>query len=413
MRGNILILTVSRVIWSMSNSIVYPYQSLYVLELGGSKPIIGLVNAIGGLAGFLLYPVGGYIADKSGRAKLVGLSTFLYASSFLIFIFAPSWQWLAFGIAYQQIVLFYMPALNAIMADSIPVGTRGKILSITIAIPEAVRILIPYIGGWLIAVYTLGPAMRLGYALSFVMAFLVAFIRFRYLKETIENGNSIGWDIPKILKESYSEIFASTHWVFSHLRGYAVMAVLLALINAVVQPFWIVQANEVKGLSAYDWGIILLISGLVRTAVSMVVGSLVDRLGPRRCILIALVMAIPTVAAFAFARSFNQALLVYIVLVVSDAFLWIASNVLLADTIPRNVRGRVMATLGQGIGVGISGGGYAHGFLLFIPSIIGSFLGGYIYQSNPFLPWLLQAAIMTLSILLVFILVREPEKAEA
>lgn len=147
MRGNILVLTVSRVIWSMSNSIVYPYLSLYILELGGSKPVIGLVNALGGLAGLFLYPVGGYIADKSGRARLVGLATFFYASSFLLIIFAPSWQWLAVGIAYPQIVLFYMPALNAIMADSIPVGARGRVLSLIMAIPEAVRILIPYIGG--------------------------------------------------------------------------------------------------------------------------------------------------------------------------------------------------------------------------------------------------------------------------
>jgi predicted MFS family arabinose efflux permease len=88
MRGNLLVLTVSRVIWSMSNSIVYPYLSLYILELGGSKPVIGLVNAICGL---FVYPVGGYIADKSRRARLVGLAIFLYASNFLLFIFAPSW----------------------------------------------------------------------------------------------------------------------------------------------------------------------------------------------------------------------------------------------------------------------------------------------------------------------------------
>jgi hypothetical protein len=37
MRGNILVLTMSRVIWSMSNSIVYPYLSLYILELRGAS----------------------------------------------------------------------------------------------------------------------------------------------------------------------------------------------------------------------------------------------------------------------------------------------------------------------------------------------------------------------------------------
>jgi DHA1 family multidrug resistance protein B-like MFS transporter len=209
MKGNILVLTVSRVIWSVSGSIVYPYMSLYILELGGSKPQIGLVNAVAGIAGMFLYPVGGYIADKSGRAKLVGVSMFLYASSFLLFVFAPSWQWLAVGMAYQQLVLFYMPALNAIMADSIPVGARGKILSLTMVIPEAVRIFIPYIGGWLIAIYALQSAMRIGYALSFVLAVVIAYMRLRYLRETIENGSGIGRDIIGIFRESYRDILGS------------------------------------------------------------------------------------------------------------------------------------------------------------------------------------------------------------
>ena len=124
-------------------------------------------------------------------------------------------------------------------------------------------------------------------------------------------------------------------------------------------------------------------SGVVKTAVSMVVGSFMDRLGARKCMLAAIVMAIPTVVAFTLARSFDQTLVVYISLVVSNAFLWIASNVLLADTILRATRGRVMAPLGQGIGVGISGGGYAHGFLLFIPATIGSFVGGVHLRVEP------------------------------
>ena len=70
-----------------------------------------------------------------------------YVSSFLVMALVPSWEWLAFAFIYQQIVLFYSPALNAIMADSIPVGARGRIYAMTVSIPEAVRILIPYIGG--------------------------------------------------------------------------------------------------------------------------------------------------------------------------------------------------------------------------------------------------------------------------
>jgi hypothetical protein len=79
--------------------------------------------------------------------------------------------------------------------------------------------------------------MRLGYALSFAMAMVVAFMRFRYLKETIENGSGIGWDVPSIFRESYGYIFASIRWVLGNLRGYAVMAILLIFISSIVQPF--------------------------------------------------------------------------------------------------------------------------------------------------------------------------------
>ena len=47
MKGNVFVLTVSRVIWSVSMSIVFPFISLYIIELGGTKPIVGVVNALG------------------------------------------------------------------------------------------------------------------------------------------------------------------------------------------------------------------------------------------------------------------------------------------------------------------------------------------------------------------------------
>ena len=396
MKGNVLVLTVSRVIWSVSGSIVYPYLSLYFLELGGTKPQIGLVNALAGLVGMFLFPVGGYIADKSGRAKLIGVATFLYATSFIFYILAPNWQWLAVGMAYQQLVLFYMPAMNAIMADSIPVGARGKILSLTMVLPEAVRIFTPYVGGWLISVLTLQPAMRLGYTLSFFIGALVAYMRFKYLKETVENRSDIGKDIPRIFRESYADIVKSTRWVLLNLRGYAIIAMFLTFVNAMVMPFWIIYAMDVIGLSEYSWGSILLVAGVTKVALSLGIGNFVDRWGARRCILIGLIMTIPALLGFILSQNFFQTAAVYFVLVAGNSFIWISSNVLLADSIPRRTRGRVMATLGQGVGVGISGGGYTRGFLLFIPATVGSILGGYIYEYSPSLPWLIQALVLSL-----------------
>jgi MFS family permease len=272
---------------------------------------------------------------------------------------------------------------------------------------------VPYIGGWLIAVYTLEPAMRIGYTLSFFLAVFVGFLRYRYLTETIESTSSVGRNIPNILKESYRNMFESIKWVYGNLKGFMYIAILLAFIAAAVQPFYVLYATDVIGLSAYQWGTVLLAAGLSKTLLSITVGDLVDKWGPRKCMFIALGAGIPTLYAFTRSTGFATTVVLYVLLIISNSFIWIASNVLLADTIPRRTRGRIMAALGQGANMGVSGGGYARGFILFIPATIGAYFGGYIYDYNPALPWFLQIALLSVSILLTYVYIRDPESAQA
>jgi DHA1 family multidrug resistance protein-like MFS transporter len=396
----------------MSDALVLPYLSLYILALGGDKPTIGWVNAMGSLAACLLYPIGGYIADKSGRAKFVGLSTLFYVSSFLIFFFAPSWQWIAFAVTYQNIVLFYMPALNAIMADSIPPGTRGRLYALTIAIPNAVRIFTPYIGGLLIARMGLVPAMKRGYLFSFGMGLVVAFLRLRYLKETIPDAEGIGRNVLKILFEGYRNVFGSVRWTFQNIPGYAIVSMLMAFMGSIILPFWVVYATEIIQITEYQWGVIMLWAGLVKTVLSFFIGGIVDRVGSKKCFLITYAIAIPGMYLFTRVPGFWSTMALYIMLVVSSAFMWIASSVYLADSIPRETRGRVMAGLGSGMSTGVVGGGYASGFLVFIPMTLGNLLGGYIYDANASYPWIIQSIMLMVGLILTVILLKDPEKIQ-
>jgi len=396
----------------MSDALVLPYLSLYILALGGDKPTIGWVNAMGSLAACLLYPIGGYIADKSGRAKFVGISTLLYVSSFLIFSFAPSWQWIALAVTYQNIVLFYMPALNAIMADSIPPGTRGRLYALTIAIPNAVRIFTPYIGGLLIARMGLVPAMKMGYLFSFGMGLMVAFLRLRYLKETIQDAEGIGKNVVKILVEGYRNVLGSVKWTFQNIRGYAIVSMIMAFMGSIVLPFWVVYATEIIALTEYQWGVIMLWAGLVKTVLSFYIGGIVDRVGSKKCFLVTYAIAIPGMYLFTMVPGFWSTMALYILLVVSSAFMWIASSVYLADSIPRDTRGRVMAGLGSGMSTEVVGGGYASGFLVFIPMTIGNLLGGYIYDANAAYPWIIQSIMLTVGLLLTIVFLKEPQKVQ-
>jgi MFS family permease len=177
-------------------------------------------------------------------------------------------------------------------------------------------------------------------------------------------------------------------------------------------PFWIVYAQQVKGLTPYEWGIILLLSGVTRAISSLLIGGLTDKIGAKRCMLIGFSLTIPSLILFVNANGFLQMAPIYLVLVLGSTFSWIASSVLLANTIPKHLRGRIMSGIGQGLGLGISGGGYASGFLLFIPLSLGALVAGYIFAYNSTLPWLLLSIFLAIAMVITFLFVKEPPKAE-
>lgn len=406
---NVLVLTLSRVIWSMSDSNIDNFISVYLLTLGASVPVIGIINALGSFGSMLLYPVGGYIADKSGRVRLVASSTLIYVSSFIIFLLAPTWEWAAVAMIYQTMSLFYVPAMNAIMADSIPVGERGRLYGFNFALPNLIRIISPYIAGLFIARFDLVQAMRIGFIFSFFVGIIVAAMRFLYLKETISDIEPINWNPIKLFQNSYDDTNRSLYWIWDNIRSYTIVSMLLSFLGSMILPFWVIYATDALELHPYQWGVILLWSGVARALISLFIGAIVDRYGARKCLLYGLGLGIPSMYGFTLAEGFWNALLMFTLITISAVFIWISSQVHLADSIPRYIRGRIMAGLGSGMTLGVSGVGFVSGFLIFLPKTLGSLAGGFIYHLSPQLPWVLQSVFLTLGFVYVFFKIHDPE----
>lgn len=88
----------------------------------------------------------------------------------------------------------------------------------------------------------------------------------------------------------------------------------------------------------------------------------------------------------------------------------------MADIVPRDVRGRVMAALGHGgIKIGVTGGGAGGpgvGYITIIPLMLASLAGGYLYAWKPAAPWFCATLATALAILLIAFAVRDPGQAE-
>jgi len=424
-RGNIRTLMICRVLWSLSTSIVYPYFSFYVLALGGTEREVGLISSVGILAGMILYPVGGFLADKSGRVKLIGYSTFLYAFAHIPFIVADSWQALALGQFLAQLLLFYSPAMNALSSDSLPPGVRGRGFAVMMAVPQAIRIIAPFIGGQLIAYFqatsglsedlALIRAVKLAWSIAFLTGLLVAYLRLRYLEETIEEEESTrySWrDLPRVMKESYLSIAESLKWMDRSLKTIVLIEMVAAFFVAMSAPFWSIYAKSVVGVTVPDWGNVNLVSGLVSLVFALPMGHLVDAWGAKKAILAGMLTAPIIIYLFQYTTGFWTVALAITAISMCNRIMIPGFSTLIANMIPRERRGRLYSLLGER-GITISWGNFwGGGFLLFPPAALGAWAGGQIYAYSPALTWQITSVAILASALMVMFLVKEPEDAQ-
>jgi MFS family permease len=425
-QGNVKVLMVCRILWSFSTSVIYPFFSLYILALGGTEVEVGLINSIGLIAGMILYPIGGYIADRSGRVKLIGYSTFLYAFSHLFFVLANNWQVIALGQFFSQLLLFYMPAMNALESDSLPPGVRGRGFALIMAVPGAVRIIAPVVGGYIIEWFketsglggdsALIQAVRICWGIAFATGLLVAWIRLRYLKETIteeEGGQSLSFrEIPGMIAPAYRSIMDSVRWMSRSLRVIVILEMFASFFIAMSAPFYVVYAKQVIGLVESQWGLIMFISGLAGILVAFPLGSATDRYGARRMIMLGMFLLPAFIFSFQYAGGFLGVVAILISISVCNNMMIPAFSTIIANIIPRSRRGRLYSLIGER-GVSINFGNFwGGGFLLFPPAALGAYIGGWVYKMDPTMPWIITSVAMLMCALMVFFFVHEPEEAQ-
>ncbi len=397
---------------------MFPYASLYVLLLGGTSADVGFINALRPLAFILIIPVAGFLADQQGRVKIIAIATYLSALTYLFYITATHWSMLAIGNFVAGLIVFHFPAQSAVMADSLPPQRRGIGFAIYTAIPGAVAIIAPFFGGFLIDQLGTDTAMRYLYTILLLAYVASATIQLKFLKETVqERANAIQLSqLKTLLVQAYQSAFETVKWMPTSLRVLAVIIALSFTANAMAGPFWVVYGTDVIGFTASEWGLLILFHAMVRIALTIPAGWVVDRVGKRRTLIGAFLLTLPPVLLFTQTQGFMDVLLLLIMLATANAFLVPACSSLLTDHIPRELRGRVMGALGRGVlmvsPVPGGTGGPSVGYIFAVPVILGLIIGGYVYNYSASALWLIQCAFLLASLCLSILFLREPQQAE-
>lgn len=418
MYGNVMVFAITDLLGNFARGLVFPYASLYVLALGGDVTQVGWVNFVAPVAGLVVFPVAGYVSDHVNRVKLIVAGGLYSVLTLLLYVLAPSWQVIAMAGLLSGFGVFLFPAQSSLIADSLSPENRGKGIAWMNTISSTLAIVAPFVAGVVVERYGANTGVRILYGVMLGLYLCGTLIQMRFLKEPrplpVEHLSLD--DLLAVLKAAYRSIPATVKRFPVPLKALTIVVILSFMANGVAGPFWVVFAVEQLGLSPAQWGTILLIESLLKVLLFVPAGLLVDRWGRTRSLLLALILSLVSVPLFVFVQGFAAVLAIRIVAAAAFTLAIPACTALMADIVPREMRGRVMALVGQGgIMLGPAGGGTggpAMGFLVIVPLMLASLLGGYLYALNPAYPWYFVLVATVAMIVVTGLFVRDPRDAE-
>lgn len=255
---NVYVLLASWIIFSFTYSIVDPYIQLYFTELGGSPTLIGIVFSLTPLTASVFYIMGSYIADNYGRRWLVTRISFLIAIVCLGYALSPSWHFLLLFLILEGVAGVYRPALWALYADSLPQHRLASGFLLANVMPRLAAIPSPYIGGRLADLYHI-MGYRYGFLMAAIVAFTIAAVRIRYLKETHKVEAKKWSDIPwrRVFKESWREIAYTLRELPKQLMVIFVSAIIFNMSSYMYATYRVIVAVKFMGYTKSVIGSIL------------------------------------------------------------------------------------------------------------------------------------------------------------
>ena len=356
---NIKVLALGWLAWSPVQSMSRPYLQLYLGSLGANPEQISAVQSVQNVVNAASRVVGGYLADKKGRKRIIWLGTVLVSASYALMALAPSWTVYAAASVLSSAVLFYQPALESIQADSVAMHLRGRVYAALHLLSGSLSSVAPLGGAALVNCLGMENGVRVSLALSAAVGLGVALARYKWLEETLREPGSSG-----SLVSAYRE-------VFSRLSGpIRDMVALDAALNFLggLTLLWNYYVFHFLGVDATGLAAISSVSSVVGLLSTIPSGYLVDLRGRGLSLQLSIHLGTASLLLFVAAPprtayTLPLLLLCGIVEAVGGSLDSLAHSALRADVFPLESRGRVYALLGLPPAVAWSAGAAVGGWL--------------------------------------------------
>ncbi|MFQ6087622.1 MAG: MFS transporter [Candidatus Methanofastidiosia archaeon] len=383
--------------------VMIPYLPLFARRIGASPTQVGFVISSFMIGRAISASTFGKRSDIVGRKPMIISGVLAFGLTSALMVFSFNWvvlsilrflQGFAAGIAW--------PMAEALLVDSVPPKIRGEALGIYVSTLQLGFFLGPGVGGLLyfLAESLTGSAL-LGYSIPLLFTGIFAFIAAFYAKSSIKDvyvgvekmDESFELEIDE--REVRRDIFS--FYGVSFCNGFALGLII---------PIFALLFVDVLELKPALLGMVMMVGGSVGVFMNPFTGILADRIGRKPLTVFGLTLSGIVGVLFGFVRTLFETTSIFVLRSFSFAFYFPAFRALQANTIPPQIRGRVMGRIQASFNMG---------------AVVGPMVGTYLYElfleekfyfrGHEFLgaaiPFALTSLLMFSSALTVFLVTKE------
>jgi DHA1 family tetracycline resistance protein-like MFS transporter len=147
MSPDLILLSISLMIWGVGEGMFFIFQPLYLQELGAEPVTIGAILGAAGIAMAIAHIPAGYLADRIGRKPLLMIAWFIAMLSTWVMALAPSLPVFVVGMMIYNLTAFVSSPMSSYVTAARGRLSVGRALTLTSALYNSGAILGPWLGG--------------------------------------------------------------------------------------------------------------------------------------------------------------------------------------------------------------------------------------------------------------------------
>jgi len=333
---------------NIAGQMAYSMLSLYMLDLGASVAQVGMVFTLASLVPMVLQIFGGWLSDTIGRLRVIAMGSSIAVFGYLIFAFAPNWQWVLISLSVEYVSNSVVgPSFGAYISEQSSEDSRGRVYGLSSGIYQTVTVIGPALAGFL--------AYRFGFQLMMRVAFGF------YLAATILR-------VWMATNERFAPVKSASKPTLSGFKEQLIAIFGLLLAGGVLTWIWVTDAvgdtsynligelfpiflSDIGRLNVQQIGFVKAAIGVTAIIAAPLAGSLVDKVSERAGIVTGFALNGLGLITLLNARTFLGFILAMCFFGLGSGSLMPAYNSLISKVVPESKRGMAFGFFGTSLGI--------------------------------------------------------------